>query len=196
MSISSNTSDNLKPSICPICCEPINPAAKRCNACQTRLDRPDLLERFQWASPVLAILTALISVVTIGLPSLVQSLTPNGSNTHVAFVRSGSDYPAPYTFDYQIYVSNSGNRPAALGRVWVSQIGTEAGDKIELEIPEHYWPKDAEQIRRLEILAPGESRSIYYSRRNPKLELPGKARITVNMVEFNGTPKQRQLEVP
>ena len=166
-----------KTSTCPICCEPINSAAKRCNACGTRLDRSDLIERFSSASTVLAVLTALISVITVGVPSLVESLSPDGSHINAAFVRTGNDYPPPYIFDYQIYMSNSGNRPAALGRGWVTSDDSSTSDKIEMEIPEHYWPKDAEGILKLEILAPAESRSLYFSRRQAGMQYDGPQKL-------------------
>jgi hypothetical protein len=196
MSADSKPAENPKTSKCRICCEPIDPAAKRCNACGTRLDRSDLMDQLSSASTVLAVFTALISVVTVGLPSLVQSLAPSKSNIHVAFVRSGSDYPARYKFDYQIYISNSGNRPGAIGKVWVGADGSRSNDNIELEIPEHYWPTDAEGIRKLEVLAPGESESLYFSRRQRDLQLPDKAVVTVNIIEFDGTTKRHLLPIP
>lgn len=194
MSALGATADSVKSSRCPICCEPINPAAKRCNACGTRLDRSDLMHRFSSASTVLAVLTALISVITVGLPSLVHALKPDSSKVHLAFVRRGNDYPAPYTFDFQIYVSNSGTRPGAFGSVWVSSAGS--GDRIELEIPEHYWPKDTAAIRNLEILPPGESRNLYFSRRQPDVKLPDKATVNIEVIEFDGTVKQHALSIP
>ncbi len=181
---------------CPICCEPINPAAKRCNECGTRLDRSDLIERFSSASTVLAVLTALISVITVGLPALVESLSPDASHINGAFVRTGNDYPLPYIFDYQIYISNSGNRPGALGQVWVASDSCSTHDKIEIEIPDYYWPKDAEGIRKLEILSPGESRSLYFSRRQAGMQIPEKAVVVVNVIDFDGTAKQLKLPIP
>jgi len=196
MPTQNTSSSDPKSATCPICCEPINPAAKRCNACGTRLDRSDLVERFSGASTILAVLTALISVVTVGLPSLVESLSPDGSQINVAFVRTGNDYPPPYAFDYQIYVSNSGNRPGALGKVWVTSDDSKSKELIELEMPEHYWPKDAEAIRKLEILAPGESQNLYFSRRQARSKVPDKAIIVVNVIEFGGTTKRHKLPIP
>jgi hypothetical protein len=142
------------------------------------------------------VLTALISVVTVGLPALVESLSPDVSHINAAFVRTGSDYPPEYVFDYQIFISNSGNRPGALGKVWVGSDNSQTSDKIELEIPEHYWPKDTEGIQKLEVLAPGESRSLYFSRRQAGAELPDKAVVVVNVIEFDGTAKQLKLRIP
>lgn len=196
MTNANQSSNDSRSSTCPICCEPINPAAKRCNACGTRLDRSDLIERLSATSTVLAVLTALISVITVGLPALVKSLSPNVSLINAAFVRTGSDYPDKYKFDYQIFISNSGNRPGALGEVWVRSDSPNTTDKIKLDIPEHYWPKDTEGIQKLEVLAPGESRSLYFSRRQTGAKLPVRAVVVVNVIEFDGTAKIIELPIP
>lgn len=93
--------------ICRTCREEIKPGARKCVRCDSYQDWRRFLSM---SSSVLALLIALISVLTVAVPIIVVAVHPNKSDLVVAV----QDVSSARTF--RLFVSNQGNRPAALGR--------------------------------------------------------------------------------
>jgi predicted nucleic acid-binding Zn ribbon protein len=71
---------------CPVCAEPISPAAKKCIHCESFLDAR---RHLHFSSTVLALLVALVSVVTTALPVVQKALTPDDSDLNLVFLPGG-----------------------------------------------------------------------------------------------------------
>lgn len=89
---------------CPVCREPIRVGAKKCIHCGSFLDWRQTVGVSQ---TTLALLVALISVVSSTVPRFVEWLSPDYSDLHV-------EVRQVYLDRLELFLSNSGNRPARL----------------------------------------------------------------------------------
>src|SRR5437660_570837 len=68
---------------CKACQEPINRNARKCIHCQG--EQGEIRRRLAFSSTVLALLVALISVLTAAAPVLKEALTPKNSDIELSF---------------------------------------------------------------------------------------------------------------
>jgi predicted nucleic acid-binding Zn ribbon protein len=92
---------------CRVCAEPINERAGKCIHCQSEQSRWRQLLSF--STSVLALLVALIAVLTASVPVIKDALTLKVSNLSFAFQDATNE-------TFAISVSNSGVRPGILSR--------------------------------------------------------------------------------
>jgi hypothetical protein len=90
---------------CRVCAEPINKAAQKCIHCQT--EQSVWRRRLGFSSTVLALLIALISVLSSAVPAFKEILTPKDSHLSFTYLGATDDYIG-------ILISNSGNRPGSV----------------------------------------------------------------------------------
>ena len=69
---------------CRVCAEPINKAAQKCIHCQS--EQSTWRQRLGFSSTVLALLIALISVLSSAVPVFERALTPKDSHLSFAYL--------------------------------------------------------------------------------------------------------------
>jgi hypothetical protein len=90
--------------LCPECKQPVLEGATICAGCKSYLDWRRFLV---FGQTTLALLVALIAVLTAFIPVLRDVLTPKDSN--LSF-----NYQGPTSFGFEVLISNTGIRPAVL----------------------------------------------------------------------------------
>ena len=108
--INSQSGDEIpKPpsNTCCVCHESIEIGAKKCVHCNSYQDWRRYLNL---SSTMLALIVALVSVLSISIPMLKDNFKPNNSKINILFQ---SDSFKNLTF----IASNSGNRPGGIGNV-------------------------------------------------------------------------------
>jgi hypothetical protein len=189
MGKTSSESIDQKTGRCRTCREPIYQGALRCNACESRQGWTRVFDHFHIGGTTLALITALISVLTVSLPTLIDTLRPDASKINCAFVRSGLDYPSEFTFDVQLFVSNSGKKTGSLGKVWLRSATSPTDQWNEMDIPKHYFASG-----NIETIAPGDSKFLYYSRKGQQGDLPPNGILRIEVIDFNGDKTTRETE--
>jgi hypothetical protein len=86
---------------CKICAEPIKIAARKCIHCDSY---QDWRSKINFSSTVLSLVVALVSVLTVAVPVVIQTLTPKDSNLKFQIAGASED-------TLSILVTNSGTRP-------------------------------------------------------------------------------------
>jgi predicted nucleic acid-binding Zn ribbon protein len=96
---------------CRVCSEPINVAAQKCIHCQS--EQAEWRRRLSLSTSVLALLIALIAVLTASIPVLKEAITAKDS--HLIFSFQGASDQS-----ISVLVSNQGIRPGTVhfGTVW------------------------------------------------------------------------------
>ena len=94
--------DGLKQ--CPVCGEPVNVKAWKCIHCQSDLGR--WRRKLGVSSTALALLVALVSVLTAAVPVLKETLTPKNSDIGLSFQGADANIVA-------VLISNHGTRPGS-----------------------------------------------------------------------------------
>jgi hypothetical protein len=90
---------------CQICAEPINVNAQKCIHCQS--DQGGWRRRLGLSTSVLALLVALVSVLTWAIPLIKDGLTPKNSNLTFSFQGGDGNFLGAL-------VSNQGARPGSV----------------------------------------------------------------------------------
>ena len=90
---------------CSTCREPIHPRARKCKTCDSY---QDWRRHLSMSASVLALLVALVSVLSFAIPTMAEFLKEDGSNVSIA-------YQGMLRGNIYFMVSNSGNRPGAIG---------------------------------------------------------------------------------
>ena len=117
--------EGLKP--CPICAEPINQRAWKCIHCQSELG--GWRRRLGISSTILALLVALISVLTAAVPVLKDTLTRKNSDVDVSFQGADANIVS-------VVLSNRGTRPGSFrGALLVLQNPGEVSVYLTLDAP-------------------------------------------------------------
>ncbi|WP_198356272.1 hypothetical protein [Sphingomonas sp. TX0522] len=94
---------------CSLCAEPIPAAAIKCRHCDGYQGRWFFLNL---SAPVLSLLVALVSILSLALPTMVEALRRPGSDVRVAFqyFENGTAY---------FVASNGGTRAGSVGEVYL-----------------------------------------------------------------------------
>jgi predicted nucleic acid-binding Zn ribbon protein len=164
---------------CRVCAEPINKAAQKCIHCQS--EQSTWRQRLGFSSTVLALLIALISVLSSAVPVFERALTPKDSHLSFAYLGATED-------SIGILVSNSGNRP---GAVRYATLQGSSSDLIHLGVY-------ASGFRATQIVGAGENIEVdFYKRDRSKIDpIGGDCIITVVYKNFVGPPEETTLKAP
>jgi predicted nucleic acid-binding Zn ribbon protein len=109
---------------CLVCAEPINAASRKCVHCGA--DQNPLRQRLGFSTNFLSMAVALVSVLGVVVPVLIQSATPD--NSHLIF-------SLQYATDSELFVivSNQGREP---GTVSLARLQVKGGKSVELRSSE------------------------------------------------------------
>jgi len=101
---------------CRVCKEPIRTGAQRCTHCGTFQNWRRYLT---FSATVLSLLVALVSVLTVGIPIVMNALIQKHAHVDVSLLER------PQRHEFMLAVSNSGEAPVMLRRAWM--IGVQEG---------------------------------------------------------------------
>ncbi len=171
---------------CAVCREPIRVGARKCISCSS-FQHP-VRRLMGLGDTTLALLIALCSVLSYSVPVLKDAFTPKRDDIRVRLM--GIDAKARRL---DLFVSNLGTRPGAIGSVWVAvppelaARSTTPGWQLDL-------PEDTS-------INPG--RSYHFTFSSSEIPLPEPAHdldpgqvftLTVTVIRFNGT--RHEIEIP
>lgn len=184
---------------CSTCREQIQRGAKKCKTCDSYQDWRRFLNM---SSSVLALLVALVSVLSFATPIAVNMLRKDGSNLTITL-------QAVQARNIYFLASNSGNRPGGIGD---AQLRLHYGSTT-LRIPLYRTGEPP-------FIMPGASRQIFYTLSDaqrqtiftllvqqvdltdpppsapPRRDISGRARFTIEAIEFDGTRRSFASEMP
>jgi hypothetical protein len=126
---------------CINCAEEIKTSARQCIHCKSF---QDWRAAFGVSTPVLSLLVALVSVLTVAVPVLVESITPE--NAKIEFTVQGSTSETIF-----VLVSNRGNRPGSVAHGALTLDGIDA---MVVDL--------ADSPGAVQIIAPGKSELVKY----------------------------------
>ena len=114
-----STDSNARATRCIACRESIKQGARKCHHCDSF---QDWRGRLNFTSSVLALLVALVSVISLSVPLIHDALTEDNSRVLITPAGVGSD-------SLLLVASNTGSRPATLS--WAElTVGAEAGSPV------------------------------------------------------------------
>lgn len=180
---------------------PIETITSKCGACGAEMPTnvrycghcnswQDWRGHIHLSSTVLSLLIALISVTSIAVPWLKDSLRQDGSYIRATVVRTGDLAGQP--FDVQVLVANTGNRPGTLGNFYFRKKGDAAWQTMD--IPGYWMPPKS-----IEIVQPGSSGFVYLSRMKDTGEievaksLPKEFEVKLEVIEFDTSRRELVL---
>lgn len=168
---------------CSTCREPIHPRAKKCKTCDSY---QDWRRHLSMSSSVLALLVALVSVLSFAVPMAVELFRKDGSNIAIALQEmQGSNI--------YFMASNSGNRPGAIGDGAINiRYGTDRRTipLSRVDSPPVIMPGTSQQVSFM--LADAYKRQIpqivaeQFDRRTLRSPRDGTATFVIQAIEFDG----------
>ena len=194
------TTENNTPvtTLCKSCREPIKFGAKKCVHCEAFQDWRGSLHL---SSTLLALLVALVSVISLAVPVLKETFSPNNSQLVVALQH---DSPTVLT----LLVSNTGTKPGGIGGNFIIDIKHTVGKarywlSLISNPPPFVRPGDAVQVS----LGPGNNYNYITRLFNPNtgpisprgIDLPEfleecQCTLSFNVVNYDGSIERRELE--
>ncbi len=169
---------------CITCCEEMKDGAMKCIHCDSF---QDYRRHLRFSSTVLALLVALISVLTFAIPAIKSVITPKNSNIKFTFQGFGEK-------SIVYIVSNKGIRPGGVGDVFfIYSISNENPKRLKMYGDKSFVKAgDAIQIM-LNINSEYRAKITKNDIKTKESNLICK--IELNSIEFDGTTTQKLYKI-
>jgi len=170
---------------CSSCGEEIFHAARKCRFCGSF---QDYRRHLTFSSTVLALLVALVSVLTVLVPLVLEALEVDRSRTKVRFVGVEQRY-------FNFVAANSGNRPAILPKARL-EVWNDAGQAVawELEPRTELFVLEGGEVGRAMFRVQAAKDAVFLLRL-ARVPGPARAAVTVSVWEHDGKTVTHRFEL-